>query len=112
MGDVNRLPRATVARGITPLEASMEKGRAVYGCQKLGLRLTVYEQCIEFDRHWLLTPLHGPRHQTILTRAITAVEVRGVRRKLYISTDGGQSYVYQLGGQNNEDARQAILSVL
>lgn len=78
---------------------------------RAGFTFEVYPNRVEvLDKSGLMGRV-SPKRETIPVRTIAGVDVKGMTRKLTITTNDGTAHTYNLGGQH-EDARQAILGTL
>jgi hypothetical protein len=78
---------------------------------RAGFSFEVYPNRVEVLDKSGLTGRFAPKRETIPARTIAGVDVKGITRKLTITTNDGRAHEFNLGGQH-EDARQAILGTL
>lgn len=84
----------------------------IYTYSRTGFSFTVYTNRIDIvDTSGFGAALTGGKKETILFRTITAVDVKGMTRKLHITTADGKTREFNLGGKS-EEARQAIVALL
>ena len=79
---------------------------------RIGFSFEVHPNRIDVSEKGGFGGIFGGKKHSILARTISGVDVTsGLAKKLKISTTDGKAVEYQLGGKNDE-AREAILSIL
>lgn len=78
---------------------------------RTGFTFEVWPNRVEITEKKGLSAFTGGNKHSILARTITGVEIKGITRKLSISTNDGKRNEYQLG-TDGEKAREAVLSIL
>lgn len=83
-----------------------------YTYSRVGFSFTVYANRIDIvDKSAFGAFFTGGKKETILLRNITSVDVKGMTRKLTITTSDNKAREFNLGGKS-EQARQAIVALL
>jgi hypothetical protein len=83
----------------------------IFRYHRTGFTFEVYPNRIEVTEKKGLSAFTGGNKHSILARTITGVEMKGITRKLSITTNDGKRTEYQLGTEG-EAAREAVLSIL
>lgn len=79
---------------------------------RIGFEFRVYHNRIDIlDKSGFGAKLSGGKRETILLRNVTDVTVKGLTKKLSITTSDAKTHEFNLGPKSDE-ARQAILSAL
>lgn len=90
----------------------MSNEEPIFIYERTGFSLKVYKNRIDIsDKSGFGAALTGGKQQSILMRNITDVTIKGITRKLHITTSDNKTHEFVLGTKS-EEARQAILSVL